>query len=133
MIRAKYSLVAEGACIDGQTGQCSIFSVLDDINAVAFPTFIAKVCFICLWERDDVDTDVKDGEFIINVGDHEFMRNKIKIEFNGRTMNRSIYRVNGIIITEPGIVKFMVKIDNDVSCEYSMNVNLARTSSVDDV
>ena len=69
MIRAKYSLVAEGACIDGQTGQCSIFSVLDDINAVAFPTFIAKVCFICLWERDDVDTDVKDGEFIHAVHD----------------------------------------------------------------
>lgn len=125
MVRTKICCVSEGIVIDKETNSASIFSVVEGIGAAAFPLFIQKTAFFCLWERDMEDPQVHHGEFTIRIGDQVLVHSTdIVVDFLNQPRNRTVIRLNGLVVPNPGRLFFRLSLQGQGVAECIIEVNI---------
>ena len=123
-MRLKICLVAEGVIRDAQTNGISIYNVLEAIIPEGFPVFIQKVVFFGLWERDNKkDTPNQcPAKLSIKLDDEVLFLKDAEINFQGKLRTRTITTVNGLVVSRPGKVTFMLEPKDGPIATYDLIV-----------
>lgn len=122
MIEAKFAVVAQGAAIDLQDNQLSIFEIIEGLEAQSFPIFIQRISFVVLWERNGEDPMELGGFFSVRLGEAEITRQACHVNFQGLTRQRSIFRLNGFQVQQPGILNFQMELTGHGTAAYSIEI-----------
>lgn len=125
MLKCPLSAVAEGAAIDARSNALSIFAVVEEIQAQGFPLFLPKLVFVTLWHREPDDADRYPVEFIVTENEKELLRSPGELNFRGKTRNRQIITIGGLVIPEPGVVRFTARIDGGPEATFALQVSAA--------
>lgn len=122
MIDAKFAVVAQGAAIDRQDNQLSVFEIIEGFEVRSFPIFIQRISFVVLWERNTEDPVELDGYFSVCLGEAEITRQACHVNFQGLMRQRSIFRLNGFQVQQPGILNFKMELMGHGTAAYSIEI-----------
>lgn len=127
MLTQIISVAARGVVRDAQTNNISIFSILEQINPTGFPLFISDLAVLFVWSKAPGDPEVYDTEFVVRNNAIELMRRPYRIDFAGAAINRSIVSVQGLVVREPGALRFSTLIDDAEVAHYHVAVSAPPT------
>ncbi len=125
MIESTKVILAEDVCLDSTTNRISAFNLIESISTNTIPSIIPKIAFICFWERKPEDVASIHGIFTVSLNDEKILSHSVIVDFNENLMNRSIYRLNGIMIKKPGKMTFSVILENKASAKTEINIIVA--------
>lgn len=100
MIQAIYFCVSESCSLDAQTNRISIFHVLDELNVVAFPTFLTSAAIIALLKKDANDPNEAVLVLKIRTDVGEVGSITLNADFVGKNRLRSIALLQGVLIQQ---------------------------------
>lgn len=120
MLKDKLCLVAEGIIRDADNNLISTYNIFEELIVQGFPLFIQKIGFLAIWEKDNDDSDIHQTTFRVDLNGSQLMSQNIEINFAGKTRNRSVVAINGLVLTQPGTLKFSMEIENGPVASYSI-------------
>lgn len=112
MITSKLLLCCHGAVRDAQTNNVSVFNILEQVNGAGFPTFIPTLFIVAFVKREKDDPENCTATLEINLGETSLGAFPIDIAFGEKLKSRLITELQGLVIPQPGILSFELKIDN---------------------
>ena len=122
MITPKLAIVAVGIVRDTDTTAVSIFNVLDSVSGAGFPFFIQQLAFYVLWHRTADDPENVVGTFTLSLNDNVLIQNEVRADFVGGLKNQMLIRVGGVLVTEPGRLRFVSELQTGARAEYEIEV-----------
>jgi hypothetical protein len=122
MARLELFVVSEGVSVDQFTNQLSLFSVLEEVTPPDFPFVLPSAATISLWMKEAGDDD-RDFQCMMRVllpdgNRHELTTN---FRFRGRR-HRVIQRIQGVPLTEPGVLRFEVLLNGEYIASHEVDV-----------
>ena len=114
MPRTIFSLASRSFSTDRDTGQLSIFEVLEGISALAFPVVLPEVAFTTLLEKATGEPDSRRMSFVVAIGGQELARMSFDVNFAHGNRFRMSIRVNGLVVPSAGPLSFFVDGQQDV-------------------
>jgi hypothetical protein len=122
MARLELFVVSEGVSVDQFTNQLSLFSVLEEVTSPDFPFVLPSAAAISLWMKEAGDDD-RDFQCMMRVllpdgNRHELTTN---FRFRGRR-HRVIQRIQGVPVTEPGMLRFEVLLNGEYIASHEVDV-----------
>jgi len=115
-------LAAQGIVRDAETNNISAFSILEQLNPAGFPAFVATMGFLVIWRKAEGDPEQYDGEFRIHNNATELLRQPIRIDFEGSPSHRSIVGMGGLVLQEPGTLRFSIWVGGNELAHYEVKV-----------
>lgn len=106
MLSPLVALVARGVVRDAETNTISVFSIMERLTPVGFPLFIPEMAFLVMWTKAAGDPDQFGIEFVVNNNATQLMRGPFQVDFAGTPIHRSILRAQGMVVNEPGALRF---------------------------
>ena len=122
-MRAVLCLAAEGVIRDAETNTISVFNILERITATGFPLFIQRLTFFALWERALEDPERTMGHFRAELGGRDLHTIDLPIDFQGRLLNRTTIRIAGLVVPQPGSLRFSIALEDGTTASYTVEVN----------
>jgi len=98
-------LAAEGVSVDRMSNNLSIFEVLEQMQPIQYPSWVAEFLVVAMLQKDDGDADDFDANLVIAVDEDEVMRQETRLGFGGLRRSRAIFRMHGVPIPHPGILR----------------------------
>jgi|SRR2546421_2694326 len=115
-------LAARGVIRDAETSTISVFSILERMAPVGFPVFVGELAVLVMWTKAAGDPDQFDVQFVIRNNAAEVMRGPFHIDFAGTPVHRSILRAQGVVVTEPGALRFSMLLGDVEVAHYEVVV-----------
>ena len=130
MIRERYSQIADQIVVDGRSNVLSIFSVIDEVSAPGFPTFLPRAALIFSLDRDVEDPEDYTLNILARLGDNiVFGPKELPCLFKGMLKTRVFVNFNGIMIPQAGELIFELRLAEMVLA--SIAVSVVSVASVD--
>jgi hypothetical protein len=126
MLSFKNVIVSESASIDRDTGNVSLFNILTNLSAPAFPVVMNKIVVTVILERDDGDSLEGNIELIIKQKDIADFHQMVPYLFKDTLGANLKIQITGFVIKEPGIIEIIVKHD-DITTASTISVIKAGT------
>jgi hypothetical protein len=120
MIITKYSLCAETIVVDKATNAISVINLFDDLIPEGYPFLFPKITFLVVIHKEASDKGVYDGTVKITINGKELFSASTKVDFLEKDLYRFIWGVGGLVIPEPGILKFELLGVTDPSPFYQL-------------
>ena len=114
MTKLKALLCSEGVAVDIATKQMSIFNVIDQVSAPAFPVAMGSLCVVVFLERDAEEKAQYQGVLTLRNNGKELGAMAVPVNFKGTRMNRSIAKFQGVPIQELGFLEITFSLDGEV-------------------
>jgi hypothetical protein len=111
MIRSSLAVLCEGVSIDVSTGQATIYSLIEAIPAPTYPAFFQSIFFLAVLERDPADPRMPEARFGVSLGGAPVLGSPVVVDFQDQLRTRTSIRINGMLVTGPGVLKFSLSID----------------------
>ena len=118
MITCQLILCAENIIRDSETDLFSVFNILEVIRGVGFPLFINRLDILAFFEREADDSAQYDITFVISLGETEILQKQMAIDFEDKFRNRATFRIRGLVIPNPGILKVNTKFQEQILGDY---------------
>lgn len=96
------AVCSEGASVDSSSNLLSIFNVIDEITAQAFPTVIPKVTIVFLVEKTEGDPELVPAHLVIRHNERDFVRQPVSIDFQNKLRMRLVVSFVGVVLSAPG-------------------------------
>ena len=109
---------------DADTNKLILVNLFEPLEAEAFPLFLPNFSVLAHFLRADTDPENPTGTLSIKVGVTEVLTAPMNIDFKGKMNTRAIARIQGLIVTEPGIVSTTLRIEGGVEGSYSFTFKL---------
>ena len=122
MAKCKLCIAARGVLQDAQSNNISLFNIIERVNILSFPFFMQEMGVLGVWSKEEGDRDENDAEFIIKNNDKQLLKQKLQIHFREADLFRSIVRMGGIVITEPGVLEFSFLQNGEIKNSYKIEV-----------
>jgi hypothetical protein len=122
MIRVKVLIVGETLLRDVDSNKYSLINILDNIRANGFPLVIPHVVFLAIFERDQDDVQKFEATLTLFQNNHEILKAKLSPDFQNCRTNRSCWRLNGIVVTGPGELRFHLSADEGLDADYFLPI-----------
>lgn len=123
MLSSSLCLLARGVIRDAETETISVFSIFENVTTEGFPFLIQELALLVFWHIDEEDPDVHQIEFRIFNNDDLLYEGEKRLDFDGTQTNRSITRINGLTVQNPGVLRFVLQEqDGDARAEYEITV-----------
>ncbi len=103
-MKVYYIACAKSSSVDGKTNQLSLFHVLDEIGAPAFPLQLQSFCVAALFEREPEDADVQSFVLAIYLNATLLASFTMQVDFTRSRRNRSVHTIQGLTIPSAGAV-----------------------------
>lgn len=120
MISVRFALAAEGASVDRDSNQLSIFNILEGIQAESFPVFMQRIVFVVQLVREEGDENAFQAKFVLTVGNAEITAQMLNVDFMGKPRNRIVVRLGGFVVPQPGTLTFRLTLPNGQVAEYAI-------------
>ena len=95
---------ATSSSVDGKSNQLSLFHILDEISAPAFPLTLTSFCVAALFEREPDDADNSSFVLTITLDDALLASFTMSVDFSRSRRNRSVHTIQGLTIPAPGLI-----------------------------
>lgn len=106
MLQCFCCVAAKGVIRDTETNNISVFSILEQIGPAGFPFVIQDLALLALWRRSNDDPPEFDVEIILQNNSIDLHRGRLHVDFGPNPVNRSIITFQGVIVAEPGTLRF---------------------------
>jgi len=122
-LRLEYFVVAEGVAVDQLTNQVSLFNVLEEIKAPAFPALVHKAVAHGLWViQNDLDIGTEHQVLlIIRLPDRAEHRLTTNFTVTHRR-HRVTQLIEGIPLSTEGTLEFEVLLDGQHAARHLVDV-----------
>lgn len=124
MIELQTLICCEIISRDADTNKLILVNLFEPLEAESFPLFLPSFCVLAHLLRADTDPEKPTGTLSIKAGVTEVLAAPVNIDFKGRLNTRAIARIQGLMVTEPGIVSATFRIDGGVEGSYSFTLGL---------
>lgn len=119
------ALVARDVVIAHDTGVPSAFNILAGIQAEGFPLLFQELSFLTVWSKDSEDSDGSEGYLTVTIAEKELLREKVQIDFRGKTIARNVANFQGLVLPSPGVLVFRFELGGVVA-SYSIDVTASK-------
>ncbi|MDR3461368.1 MAG: hypothetical protein P4L76_03510 [Beijerinckiaceae bacterium] len=117
-MKVHYITCAKSSSVDSKTNQLSLFHVLDEIGAAAFPLHLHSVCVAALFEREAEDAVTQSYALVVKLDGGLLASFTMTIDFSGARRNRSVNTVQGLTIPAAGAVTIAMVQKGKVLAEW---------------
>jgi|SRR5580692_5463183 hypothetical protein len=125
MIRTYLAIVCEGVSIDVTTGQVSIYSLLESVPVQNMPAFFPPLSFLAILTREPNDPSGPAATLNVSLGGAHVLSAPVIVDFKNQFRTRVTVRVNGLVVTTPGVLRFSLSILGDEVATRSVAVEMA--------
>jgi hypothetical protein len=122
MITSKLMLFAEVLIRDADENKVTAVNILDDLLASGFPLALPKLCVLSIVEREPGDPQRIRATMRVVSGEREVMNTDIDIDFQGKTLARTIVVIGNVIVPAPGVLACSLVIDGREIQRYTLRV-----------
>lgn len=130
MIKILVSVVAAYTVRDAETNEISLFKIFEGLLAEGFPVLLPAVSFFTLWEKGKEEGNEHDTVLKIEIGEKTLISKNLKLDFQGKSRARQICNLKGLILPEPGLLRFSLAINGKATAEYVVDVGVREVVSV---
>lgn len=96
---------AQSSAVDSQTGRLSLFHLLEQMQATAFPTSLS-LTLVGMFAKESGDPDDQSVRLRIGLDDTPLLDSSVAFSFEGKSRTRVLTAINGVGITGPGVLSF---------------------------
>ena len=122
MITCKLLVCAQAVVRDADTNNISVLNILEEIFGAGFPLFVQAMAVFALLERGQDDPEKIDCTLRIMLGDNELATAKPAVNFDGKFRNRTIVRIEGMVLPGPGDMEVAFLAGKEVLNTYTVRV-----------
>lgn len=122
MIRPKICFAALAVIRDAETNTVSAFNILEGLIALGFPFFLQSLRLFVLWQREPGDPARVDGTFRVRIEEQELATAPMNADFQGGLLNRTVIKLDGLIIPRAGSLHMVCELTTGARAEYQVNV-----------
>jgi hypothetical protein len=119
-----YLMCSESGAVDTTTNRLSIFNVLEEINAVAFPVIQPSLLISMLIERLPADPSNCTLQIVVNANNQQLFTIPMPVDFQGKLRARSLAQVQGVLLSAPGQLKIQAIYEKNPLAEWVGPINL---------
>src|SRR5690349_7449303 len=99
-------LAARALVRDGESNAYSVFSIFEGLKPQGFPAIVPEVGVLLMLRRLDGDPNSIDLTFAASNNATVLHRTAINLVFDGKPFARSTVTIGGLVIREPGVLRF---------------------------
>jgi hypothetical protein len=107
-MRAKLFLCAQASAIDARTNSISVFHILEEVHAPAYPVVLPTMSIIALLELDEGEPIATEVHLQIFLGNQQLFDGPFQTNFQIRRKARAVAEINGLVIPAPGVLRVLV-------------------------
>lgn len=115
-------LCAEGVIRDAETNALSVFNILENIRPAGYPILIQHNDILTILERLPEDADRSEGSMRVTLGDIEIAALPISLDFQGKLILRSIVKLHGLVLPNPGVLTFNLMLADRTLNTYRITI-----------
>ncbi len=102
-MKVHYIACAQSSSLDAKTNQLSLFHLLDEIGAAAFPLVLPSICVAALFEREAEDAPVQSFVLAVTLEGKLVASFSLSADFTRARRTRTVNTVQGLSLPGPGI------------------------------
>ena len=118
-MKVRYIAVAAGSSVDHKTNELSLFQVMDEIGAEAFPVRLPSLSVAALFERAADEAQAQSYVMTMSLDAALIASFALQVDFAGARRNRSVNTVKGLTIPAAGMVAVRIAQRSEVLAEWS--------------
>lgn len=123
MARLEYFLVSKSSSVDIVTNEISAFEILEEIHVADFPVIYPGCVAITVLRLEEGDEE-KDFQGLLCITTPSGDTNEHRVNFRmTSTRHRLIQRLVGLPLTEAGVLKFEIKLNDKHLAEHFVDVH----------
>jgi hypothetical protein len=103
-VKVHYIACAKSSSVDNKTNQLSLFHILDEVGAAAFPLHLQSFCVAALFEREPEEAEVQSFVLAIHLNATLIASFTMQVDFTRSRRNRSVHTIQGLTIPAAGAV-----------------------------
>ena len=113
---------SESAAIDA-TSALSVFHIMEEVNAVAFPVVVPRFSAIVLLSRREDEPQNPDLQLRISLGEQGLFNGPLNVSFRQHLRTRAIADLFGLLIPAPGDLIVHLRTAHDALGHWSIRIN----------
>ena len=103
---ALYTIACVRTIIDSTSNNISCIEILEELSVASFPNVFPEVAIIWCIARDANEPEELRSTFHILLNDVQLYEAPVEVAFKGSLRTRAIVRLAGLVITNPGRLRF---------------------------
>lgn len=107
-MQVKLFICSSSSALDARTNSISIFHVLEEVHAPAYPIVIPGMSVIALLELDDGELINQEMKLRVFLGDQQLFAAPFQTNFQVRRKARAIADFNGLVVPAPGMLRVLL-------------------------
>lgn len=108
MIRTTLFFCSDSAAIDARFNTLSVFHIMEQLNAPAFPMAIPRLTVVALLSKEEADPPVFQLQLQIFLGVQQLFAGPVHGNFFQQLSTRTVIEVNGLVIPAPGELRLVL-------------------------
>ena len=122
MARLEFFVVSESCAIDAQTNRLSVFNVLESVTAPAFPTLLASLAIVAVWNAEPGD-ETRDFQASALIHTEPAQRFDINFKLE-KPRARTIVQLQGLPIQAAGTVRFEMLLNGEHKADHIVTAEI---------
>lgn len=119
---------AQSSAVDSQTGQLSLFHLLEQMQAAVFPTSVS-LTVIGIFTKGPDDSDSQSVRLKVELSDTVIFDAPVTFSFGGKPRNRVVTAMKGLGIPGAGVLSFSFVTDAGIQLDAAWNVVVEKALS----
>ncbi len=107
-MQVKLFICSSSSALDARTNSISVFHILEEIHAPAYPIVIPGMSVIALLDLDDGEPIDQEIELRFYLGDQQLFAVPFQTDFQVRRKARALADLNGLVVPAPGILRILL-------------------------
>lgn len=123
MPRLEFFVVSKSVSVDASTNQISVFEILEELHISDFPAIFPSCVATTLWCREEGDENEDfQGRLVITTPSGEIKNIRLNFRVTA-ARHRLFHRVEGIPLTEAGILRFELILNEEHAAGHIVDVH----------
>jgi hypothetical protein len=123
MLKVKYFLCSDSAAIDSRRNTLSIFHIAENMYVPVFPFLMPRISILASIERTLDEPSLMEASISARQGDTELFSGPVSVNFVHQLSTRVVVEVGGVVIPQPGGLKFALHKAAQEIASYEFSVD----------
>lgn len=107
-MQTKLFLCALSSALDARKNSISVFHILEEVHAAAYPIVLGGMAVVALLELDEDEPINPEIELRIFLGNQQLFAGPFQTNFQVHRKARAVAEFNGLVIPAPGILRVLL-------------------------
>ena len=117
-----YVLCSEQLLLDANTNRITAVNILDSILTKKFPVMIPRFSFLVAATRAPNEPEKWNSRADIFMNERKLLEGPLNLDFQGSVKSRAIVVTENLLISEPGILRVIVYLNDAEFANWSLEV-----------